>query len=76
MFYRTNYTRAIRPFADFGLTHNTVTGGGYSALLGFSGSVFGPDRFTLFASTGRGGAGIYELSREVGVRYMYMFDGF
>ena len=74
--YRTNYTRAIRPFADVGVSHNTVTGMGYSAILGASGSVVGMDRLTLYASTGRGGNGTNELSREVGLRYMYMFDRF
>jgi hypothetical protein len=75
-FYQTNYTRALRPFVDLGITHNSVTGQGYSALAGVSGSVFGADRLTLFASTGKGGTGTNELSREVGVRYMYMFDRF
>ena len=54
-FYQTNYTRALRPFVDLGVTHNTVTGQGYSALAGVSGNVFGADRLTLFASTGKGG---------------------
>ena len=77
-FYQTNYTRALRPFVDVGVTHNTVTGNGYSALAGVSGSVFGADRLTFYASTGRGGTagGGNELSREVGLRYMYMFDRF
>jgi hypothetical protein len=75
-FYRTNYTRAIRPFVDVGVSHNSVTGAGYGALVGASGNVFGPDRLTLYASTGRGGNGTNELSREVGLRYMYMFDRF
>ena len=75
-FYQTNYTRAIRPFADVGLNHNTVTGAGYSALVGLSGSVIGADRLTVYASTGKGGNGTGLLSREVGVRYMYLFDRF
>jgi hypothetical protein len=75
-FYRTNYTRGIRPFADVGVSHNTVTGQGYGAILGASGALLGHDRFTVYASTGRGGTGVNELTREVGVRYMYMFDRF
>jgi hypothetical protein len=75
-FYRTNYTRAIRPFVDFGISHNTVTGQGYGAILGASGSLIGQDRLTLYASTGRGGNGTNELSREIGLRYQYMFDRF
>jgi predicted Zn-dependent protease len=76
MGYRDTYTRAIRPFVDIGVSHNTVTGQGYGAILGASGSVIGADRLTLYASTGRGGNGTNELSREVGLRYMYMFDRF
>lgn len=75
-FYQTNYTRALRPFVDVGVTHNTVTGNGYSALLGMSGSVIGADRLTLYFSTGKGGTGTNQLSREVGLRYMYLFDRF
>ena len=75
-FYRTNYTRALRPFLDLGVLHNTVTGNGYSALAGVSGSVWGADRLTFYVSTGRGGTGVNELSREIGLRYMYLFDHF
>ncbi|HEX2824786.1 MAG TPA: tetratricopeptide repeat protein [Burkholderiales bacterium] len=75
-FYRETYTRAIRPFVDVGISHNTVTGMGYGAILGASGSVFGADKLTLYASQGRGGTGTNELVREVGVKYMYMFDRF
>ena len=75
-FYQTNYTRALRPFADVGLTHNSVTGAGYSALVGVSGSVIGADRLTLYASSSRGGNGTGLTSHEVGIRYMYMFDRF
>jgi Tfp pilus assembly protein PilF len=76
MNFRDTYTRAIRPFVDLGVSHNSVTGQGYGAILGASGSVIGADRLTLYASTGRGGNGTNELSREVGLRYMYMFDRF
>jgi hypothetical protein len=75
-FYQTNYTRGIRPFVDVGVSHNTVTGQGYGAILGASGSVFGADRLTAYGSIGRGGNGTNELSREIGLRYMYMFDRF
>ncbi|HYC46732.1 MAG TPA: tetratricopeptide repeat protein [Burkholderiales bacterium] len=75
-FYQNNYTRAIRPFVDVGIARNTVTGTGYSALAGLSGSVIGTDRLTAYISTGRGGTGVNELSREIGLRYMYLFDSF
>lgn len=75
-FYQTTYTRALRPFVDVGISRNTVTGTGYSALAGMSGSVFGADRLTAYISSGRGGTGLNEQSREIGVRYMYLFDHF
>ena len=75
-YYQTHYTRALRPFVDVGINRNTVTGTGYSALLGVSGSVIGADRLTLYASTGRGGTGTNESARTVGLRYMYLFDNF
>ena len=75
-YYRTNYTRALRPFVDVGVNRNTVTGSGYAAMAGISGSVIGLDRLTLYASTGRGGTGTNETSREIGLRYMYLFDNF
>jgi len=58
------------------VNRNTVTGSGYAALAGISGTVSGTDKLTLYASTGRGGGGTNETSREVGVRYMYLFDNF
>ncbi|MGZ8154428.1 MAG: tetratricopeptide repeat protein [Burkholderiales bacterium] len=73
-YYRDNYTRALRPFVDVGVSHNTVTGAGYAGLIGVSGSVFGADRLTLYASAGRGGNGTDEHTRELGMRYMYLFD--
>ena len=75
-YYQTAYTRAFRPFVDVGINRNTVTGGGYAALIGISGSVAGADKLTLYASTGRGGSGVDERSREVGLKYMYLFDNF
>ena len=75
-YYQNNYTRALRPFVDVGVNRNTVTGGGYTALVGISGSVAGADKLTLYAQTGRGGSGVDERSREVGLKYMYLFDNF
>ena len=76
-FYRTNYTRALRPFLDVGLVHNTVTGNGYSALAGVSGSVAVADRLTLYFSTGRGGTGVNGLARgRSACATCYLFDHF
>ena len=74
--YQTTYTRAVRPFADVGLNHNTVTGAGYSALLGFSGTVMGNDWLMLYALASQGGDGTGLITREIGMRYRYLFDRF
>jgi hypothetical protein len=75
-FYQTNYTRGFRPFADIGINHNTVTGAGYSALLGLSGTVTGEDWLMVYASASQGGNGTGLASREIGMRYRYLFGRF
>ena len=35
------YTRALRPFFDFSLFHNSLTGSGHSVRLGMAGSLAG-----------------------------------
>jgi len=75
-YYQTNYTRALRPFLDVGVIHNSVTGNGYSALAGATASLFGADKLTLYGSMGRGRTGTSDITREIGVKYMYLFDNF
>ena len=73
-FFRENYTRGLKPFADIGITHNNVTGKGYSGLIGAGGSVLGHDHASLYWQVARGGTGTSDAIREVGVRYYYFFD--
>jgi Tfp pilus assembly protein PilF len=70
---RTEYTRAIRPFADVGITYNTLSGNGYSMLFGASGSVFGSDHLQLYWTQVLGGGGTNALVREFGLRYQYFY---
>ncbi|TAN73695.1 MAG: tetratricopeptide repeat protein, partial [Gallionella sp.] len=72
--YRYTYTRAVRPYADLCASHNNVSGGGYSGLLGIAASVFGHDHATVYLSQSRAGAGFSGLSRELVFRYYYFLD--
>ncbi|MGH8616905.1 MAG: tetratricopeptide repeat protein, partial [Burkholderiales bacterium] len=70
---RTEYTRALRPFADVGLSYNTLSGNGYSMLFGAAGSVFGSDHLQLYWTQALGGSGTNALLREFGLRYQYFY---
>lgn len=72
--YRHAYSRAVRPYADLCASHNDVSGGGYSGLLGIAGSVAGHDHATMYLAQSRAGAGFSGLSRELVFRYRYFFD--
>lgn len=71
---REGYTRALRPYADFGRSYNSLSGNGYNWLLGAAGSVLGTDRLSLYLSRSRGGGGTNIEVREFGLRYQYFFD--
>ena len=71
---RENWTRALRPFAAYDLTRNSLTGGGYNARFGLRGNVTGPDQLQLFWSRARGGGASNDSILEYGVRYEYFFD--
>ena len=73
-FYRDNYARGLKPFADIGITHNNVTGKGYSGLFGAGGSVLGHDHAAVYLQVARGGTGTSDSIRELGLRYYYFFD--
>jgi len=70
---RTQYTRALRPFADVGLSYNTLSYRGYSLLAGAAGSVFGSDHLQLYWMQVLGGSGTNALVREFGLRYQYFY---
>lgn len=71
--YRDRYGHAIRPFGQVGLTHNTLSGTGYNLVLGAGGSLLGRDHLALVFSQVRGGNGVNERVREIGVQYRYFF---
>jgi len=67
------YTRAWRPFFEACQQHNTLNGAGYIGLLGFAGSVTGPDHLSVRLETSRGGTGTGAFSRTLALRYRYYF---
>ena len=70
---RTEYTRALRPFASAGLNRNSVSGNGYSLLLGFAGSIVGSDHFQFGFQLDKGGSGAFDRTREIGLSYRLHF---
>ncbi len=72
-YFRENYGRAFRPFANLGRSFNDVTGNGYNWIVGAGGSVAGHDYFSLYWTRGKGGPGAGDATRELGSRYQYFF---
>jgi hypothetical protein len=73
---RENWTRALRPYAALDLTRNSLTGGGYNALVGLRGNVIGQDQLGIYWLRARGGGASNDTILEYGVRYEYFFDRF
>ncbi len=70
---QTIYSKAWRPFGDVCLSHNSVAGAGYSAVLGVAGSLTGEDHLSL---QWRGSDGIGSTSstnRSLSIRYRHYF---
>ena len=70
---RTDYSRGIRPFADVGVSYNSIIGRGFNAMAGIGGSVLGNDHLSVGVSRARGGLGIYTGTSEVFLRYQLYF---
>ena len=69
--FREEYTRALRPFADAGLTWTLPSGSGYGLRLGAAGSVLGSDHLVLYIAQSKGARGTKEVFREAGVGYRW-----
>jgi polysaccharide biosynthesis protein PelB len=70
---RSTYSRAFRPFAEFGLRQNSVSGGGYNAAIGLTTSVFGADFFSMYLSGASKTPGVSKGKTEIGISYQYLF---
>jgi hypothetical protein len=72
--YVNSYTRAWRPTVDLCATHNDLSGQGYNAGLGLTGSVVGHDQLSLTVKQEKGGANVVNgLSRELAMNYRYFY---
>jgi hypothetical protein len=69
----TRYTRAWRPYTEFGLTHSDVSGRGYNLRAGIAGSVLGQDLMTLRGLRSSGSAASPQGSQEFGLDYQWFF---
>ncbi len=71
----TSYTRAWRPFLEFGYLHDSRRGWGSTGSVGLAGTVFGNDHAVLYYSHDRSAKGVDAgaPASEVGVRYRWYF---
>lgn len=66
-----NFTRAIRPFADYSITKNSAFGHGQALRIGAAGNVFGRDQLSIYFNYSRGARGTRDVTRELVVRYAW-----
>ena len=67
------YTRAWRPFAEFGLSNNSLTGMGYDMRTGAAGSVLGSDVLKVYFQVLSNKPLSQQNSRELGFHYQWFF---
>lgn len=70
---QTVYSRAWRPFLDFCLNDNTVSGSGYTGTLGMAGSVTGEDHLSVQLQSSDGFVSGAGMTRSLGLRYRHYF---
>ncbi|WP_424192366.1 tetratricopeptide repeat protein [Ampullimonas aquatilis] len=68
-----DYTRALRPFASAGISHNNVTGKGYNLRAGLATSIVGTDHLAIFMSKSSATPGNPDGFREFGAQYRWYF---
>ena len=73
MSLQERYTRALRPFFDFSVFHNSLTGRGRGVRLGLAGSVAGQDHAVLYFSQSTGTPGAPQGLREFGLTYQWFY---
>lgn len=72
-FLQQRYTRALRPFLDVSLFHNSATGVGRGIRLGLAGSLAGQDHAALYFSQSTGTPGAPQGFREFGLTYQWFY---
>ena len=67
------YTRALRPFFDVSLFHNSLTGSGRGVRMGLAGSLAGSDHAVVYFSQFTGTPGAPQGLREFGLTYQWLY---
>jgi hypothetical protein len=67
------YVRSWRPYGEFGLNHDSVSGSGYDISGGLAGSVFGGDVLRLHMQIISSSQLVRQGSRELGMRYQWFY---
>jgi polysaccharide biosynthesis protein PelB len=70
---RSTYSRAFRPFAEFGLRQNSISGVGYNAGIGLTTSILGADFLSIYLSGASKTPGVTKGKSEIGISYQYFF---
>ena len=72
-YLQDRYTRALRPFFDFSLFHNSLTGSGRALRLGLAGSLAGQDHAVFYFNQSTGTPGAPQGLREFGLTYQWFY---
>ncbi len=72
-YLQERYSRALRPFFDFTLFHNSITGNGRSVRLGAVGSLAGQDHAVFYIGQSTGTPGAPQGLREFGLTYQWFY---
>jgi hypothetical protein len=67
------YTRAVRPFFDFSLFRNSLTGTGHAARVGLAGSLAGQDHLVVYLGKSTGTPSAPQGLREFGLTYRWFY---
>ena len=72
-YLQQRYTRALRPFFDLSLFHNSLTGAGRGVRMGLAGSLAGSDHAVVYFSQFSGTPGAPQGLRELGLTYQWFY---
>jgi hypothetical protein len=72
-YLQQRYTRALRPFFDLSLFHNSLTGAGRGVRMGLAGSLAGQDHAVIYFSQFTGTPGAPQGLREFGLTYQWLY---
>ena len=70
---RSGISRGLRPYGEFGLRRNSITGTGYNLRAGMTTSLLGADRLSMFLNSISATPGNARGVRELGLAYQWLY---